>query len=134
MIKKARTALAAGFFLMGLLCACAMEQGQPAASPVASAPEPSIPMAADLASDGRDMAEAQCAGCHAVGPFGASPNPASPPFRTILSRYNAHMLEANLIDGIQVAHPMPEFQFNPKGVDALLAYLQSIQETPPKSK
>jgi hypothetical protein len=25
---------------------------------------------------------------------------------------------------------MPEFQFNPQGADALIAYLQSIQEAP----
>ncbi len=89
--------------------------------------------AADLASDGRDMAEAQCAACHAVGTYGESPNAAAPQFRTLLSRYPADVLEENLIAGIQVAHPMPEFQFNPKGVDALIAYLQSIQE-PPQSR
>jgi mono/diheme cytochrome c family protein len=79
-------------------------------------------------SDGRDIAEAQCAACHAVGPYGASPNVAAPPFRTILSRYRADVLEEELIAGIQVAHPMPDFQFNPQGTDALIAYLQSIQE------
>jgi mono/diheme cytochrome c family protein len=83
-----------------------------------------------LASDGRDIAEAQCAGCHAVGAYGDSPNPAAPEFRTILSRYRADVLEEELIAGIRVTHPMPEFQFNPQGADALIAYLQSIQEAP----
>jgi hypothetical protein len=36
-----------------------------------------------------------------------------------------------LIQGIQVAHPMPDFQFNPQSADTLIAYLQSVQETPP---
>jgi len=81
-----------------------------------------------LEGDGRAIAEAQCAGCHAVGEYGDSPDPAAPTFRTVLSRYRADVLEEELIAGIQVSHPMPEFQFNPQGADALIAYLQSIQE------
>jgi mono/diheme cytochrome c family protein len=84
-----------------------------------------------LAEDGRAIAEAQCARCHAVGEIGESPNPLAPTFRTVLSRYRADVLEEELINGIRVAHPMPEFQFNPQGVDALIMYLRYIQETPP---
>ena len=84
-----------------------------------------------LAESGRDIAEAQCAGCHAVGEYGASPNPNAPVFRTLLQRYRADVLEEELIEGVRVSHPMPEFQFNPQGTDALIAYLRSIQETPP---
>lgn len=82
----------------------------------------------DLIADGRDIAEAQCAACHAVGPYGASLNVAAPPFRMVLSRYQADVLEQELIEGIRVTHPMPEFQFNPQGTDALIAYLRSIQQ------
>lgn len=97
-------------------------------------PEPAVvPSEADRASDGRDIAEAQCAACHAVGTYGESPNPVAPPFRTILSRYSADVLEEEMIAGIQVAHPMPDFQFNPQGTEALIAYLQSIQ-TPAESR
>jgi mono/diheme cytochrome c family protein len=83
-----------------------------------------------LADDGRAIAEAQCAQCHAIGEYGDSPQAGAPPFRTLLSRYSADVLEEELIAGIQVAHPMPEFQFNPQGADALIAYLRSIQEPP----
>lgn len=83
-----------------------------------------------LAADGRDIAEAQCAACHAIGAYGESPDPRAPAFRTVLSRYRAEVLEQELINGIRVSHPMPEFQFNPQGADALIAYLRSIQETP----
>lgn len=83
-----------------------------------------------LVNDGRDIAEAQCAACHAVGTYGVSPNPAAPVFRTLLSRYHADVLEQELIEGIQVAHPMPEFQFNPQGADALIAFLHSVQVAP----
>lgn len=109
--------------LVVLLAAAGCAADQRAQSPAAAEP----PRAA-LISDGRDIAEAQCARCHAVGPYGDSANPAAPQFRTLLSRYSADVLEEELIEGIQVAHPMPEFQFNPQGTDALIAYLQSIQE------
>lgn len=80
-----------------------------------------------LAADGREIAEAECAACHAIGAYGASPMEQAPPFRTVLSRYNEEVLKEELIEGIRVTHPMPEFQFNPQGVDALLAYMNSIQ-------
>lgn len=92
------------------------------------------PALESVANDGRGIAEAQCAACHAVGGYGESPNPAAPLFRTLLSRYRADVLEEELIAGIQVAHPMPEFQFNPQGADALIAYIRSIQETPSQER
>ena len=85
-----------------------------------------------LAEDGREIAMAQCASCHAVGQLGESPDPAAPVFRTVLSRYNADVLEEELIAGIQVNHAMPDFQFNPQGADALIAYLRSIQTDDPR--
>lgn len=85
---------------------------------------------AALISDGRDIADAHCAACHAVGSFGDSPNAAAPPFRQVLGMYDAANLQSDLIEGIQVAHPMPVFQINPQGVDALIAYLRTIQDEP----
>jgi mono/diheme cytochrome c family protein len=80
-----------------------------------------------LAADGREIAQSQCASCHAIGRTGDSPNSAAPRFDRLLERYRADVLEEELIEGVRVAHPMPEFQLNPQGVDALVAYLQSIQ-------
>ncbi len=85
-----------------------------------------------LISDGRDIADAHCAACHAVGSFGDSPDAAAPPFRHVLALYSEANLQSDLIEGIQVAHPMPVFQINPQGVDALIAYLRTIQEEPQK--
>ncbi len=85
---------------------------------------------ANMAEDGRAIAEAECAVCHAVGEYGGSPNAMAPTFRTLLSRYRVEVLEEELINGIRVAHPMPDFQFNPQSTDALIVYLQSIQEAP----
>jgi cytochrome c len=106
-----------------LAAAAALAMGACAAQPEAEPQE-------SLAGDGRAIAEAQCAGCHSIGEYGDSPDPAAPAFRTILSRYRADVLEEELIAGIQVAHPMPDFQFNPQGADALIAYLQAVQQPP----
>ena len=114
--------------LVCLLPACAARTEAPVAvAPVASRTSPAR---ADLIADGRDIAEAQCAACHAVGVYGESPVAQAPVFRTVLSRYRAEVLDEELIQGIRVAHPMPEFQFNPQGADSLIAYLQSIQTRP----
>ena len=105
-----------------------------AAQPAAEGPNPEAASVGreleTLASDGRAIAEAQCAGCHAVGEYGESPVPEAPIFRTLLTRYRADVLEEELIEGIEVNHRMPDFQFNPQGADALLAYLRSVQQTP----
>lgn len=98
-----------------------------------AAPRSSEPAAATVVEDGRAIAEAQCARCHAVGAFGESPRPDAPPLRTILSGYRADVLEDELDNGIKLGHPdMPRFQLNPQGVSALVAYLKSIQTPPPE--
>lgn len=104
--------------------ACASEPAQPSQT---TSVEPGLDA---LAADGRDIAEAQCASCHAVGPYGESPNPRAPVFRALFQRYEPDVLEEELIEGIRVAHPMPEFHFNPQGTDALIQYLRTIQEAP----
>lgn len=115
------------FFLVTaavVIASCAAHQ-EPASEPAAVSAVSELDA---LAESGRDIAEAQCAGCHAVGEYGVSPNPNAPVFRTIFQRYRADVLEQELIEGIRVSHPMPEFQFNPQGADALIQYLRSIQE------
>ena len=80
-------------------------------------------------SRGQEIAENICAACHAVGRMGESPFPEAPPFRTLSRNYRVDSLEEALAEGISVGHPaMPEFQFEPNDVHALVAYLQSIQE------
>lgn len=94
----------------------------------ACANAPIDPSAAEMAQDGREIAQSQCSSCHAIGRTGESPNPAAPRFDRLLERYHADVLEQELIEGVRVAHPMPDFQFNPQGVDALIAYLRSVQQ------
>jgi len=77
---------------------------------------------------GRLLVQRYCAGCHNVTRSGESPNRAAPPFRDLNQRYRIDDLGEALAEGILTGHPaMPEFQFPPKDVAAVLAYLKSIQ-------
>jgi cytochrome c len=90
-----------------------------------------LPLLALLAAArGKAIAAKNCGACHAIGPTGASPNPNSPPFRGLARKYPLSNLEEALGEGIVVGHEgldMPPFQFSPKQIEALLAYLGSIQ-------
>jgi cytochrome c len=80
---------------------------------------------------GAAIARHNCSPCHAVGRSGASPNPKSPPFRELSRRYPLSNLEEALGEGIVVGHEgvdMPPFRFDSGQVEALLAYLASIQK------
>lgn len=79
---------------------------------------------------GREIARANCGGCHAIGVRGDSPNPKSPPFRILAKRYPIGNLEEALGEGIVVGHEgaeMPQFRLSTGQIDSLLAYLNSIQ-------
>jgi mono/diheme cytochrome c family protein len=85
---------------------------------------------ADMIDDGRAIAVVQCGQCHGLDDATRSPRPNAPPMRLIGRRYSFPVLEEELIQGIKLGHPdMPLFEFPPRGVDALIAYLRSIQQT-----
>jgi cytochrome c len=76
---------------------------------------------------GREIAQRLCAPCHAIGPDGQSPHHGAPPFRMIVAKGRGDTLEEALREGIAVGHPdMPQFQFGPRDVGALIAYLKSL--------
>ncbi|MEQ8966918.1 MAG: cytochrome c [Azospirillaceae bacterium] len=83
------------------------------------------------AEHGREIAERLCAGCHAVGETGDSPEAAAPPFRTLHEKWPVEYLAEALAEGIVVGHEadvsMPEFRFEPAEIDALIAYLQAFE-------
>jgi cytochrome c len=84
---------------------------------------------AEMIAVGRIIAEQNCSMCHSVGTSGVSPNPLSPPFRTLSQLYPIDDLQEGLAEGIAVGHPdMPRFEFSPRKIDALIAYLKSIQD------
>jgi len=82
----------------------------------------------DLIAEGHALVETRCVSCHAIGPEGESRLAEAPPFRTLSERYPVTALEEALAEGILVGHPaMPEFRFSPAEIDAIVAYLNSIQ-------
>jgi len=81
-----------------------------------------------LIDQGRRLTELHCARCHAVGVSGESPLSEAPAFRTLSQRHPVNQLEEAFAEGVLVGHPaMPEFRFEPEQIDALTAYLESIQ-------
>jgi cytochrome c len=106
---------------------------------IAMAMAVSAPAAAaekDLTDKGEVLVRKDCSRCHAVGLEGESPNPEAPPFRTLSNNYPIEDLAESLAEGIVSGHPeMPIFIFGPRDVDAIIAYLESIQEAaPPESQ
>ena len=85
-------------------------------------------LAQDPVSQGRALVREFCAGCHAVGPQGASPHRAAPPFRTLGRSFDLDELPRLLARGIAAAHPdMPEIRFSDDDARAVRAYLRTIQ-------
>lgn len=82
----------------------------------------------DWVAEGKALAEASCARCHAIGTEGESTHETAPPFRTLSERYPVGDLEEALVEGIVSGHEdMPEFVFAPEEAEALIAYMQSVQ-------
>lgn len=76
---------------------------------------------------GRMLAEALCSRCHAVGPTGASPLAAAPPFRALKERYPIESLAEGLAEGLVTGHAaMPEVQLEPQAIADLLAWLERL--------
>ncbi len=104
------------------LAACAPDTDRDTSAPEAGTTR------AELIGQGEVMAEALCARCHAITREDESSHPEAMAFREISWRYPVESLAEPLAEGIMVGHPdMPEWQFEPKDVDALLAYIESIQ-------
>ena len=90
-----------------------------------------IARSADLVIQGGEIAARLCSDCHAISGSGGSPVAAAPAFSTIGRRIEIDDLAEALAEGILTGHgptEMPEFVLTPEEIDALLAYLQSVQE------
>ncbi len=85
----------------------------------------------DLTDKGKVLVKENCSRCHAVGKEGDSPHKDAPPFRTLSAKYPIGDLAESLAEGIVSGHPdMPIFVFGPRDVEAIILYLESIQEKP----
>ena len=77
---------------------------------------------------GFDLLRSNCARCHAIDADSSSPNVKAPPFREVVKKYDPDALEEALAEGIITGHNnMPEFEFDPDDVTAIIAYLDTLK-------
>ncbi|MDJ0977621.1 MAG: cytochrome c [Erythrobacter sp.] len=81
------------------------------------------------AKQGRDFAQANCAGCHALDD-GVSPSPNAPSLRRAAHRLPDWAVAGSFKRGVQVGHTMemPVFVFEDDDVANLLAYFEVLKE------
>lgn len=78
------------------------------------------------AASGTRLAQRACAGCHAVGSAGLSPNPRSPPFRTLAAQLPGAALGAQLEAIVRNGHgEMPPIYMSPDEIRDLAAYIRA---------
>jgi cytochrome c len=76
---------------------------------------------------GKALVVENCSGCHAIGAKDVSPNPKSPPFRTLSQRYPLEALEEAFVEGIDTGHPeMPRFVASPEQIADIIAYIGTL--------
>lgn len=131
------------FSALSLTAMTACNKSEDLPAPVAEVPEPApepaidiealgIPMDADSIADGEAIALSHCSNCHGVGDAD-SLRADAPPLRYLLAQFPPEALAENFRYGIHVGHEdMPDFVFGDLGMDVLLSYIVSIQETPPE--
>lgn len=79
------------------------------------------------AGRGRELAERQCANCHAIGESDASPNAVAPPFRNLYRQYPVDALRPAFMKGLEVGHrDMPRFVLAPQQVTDVIAFLHGL--------
>ena len=116
--------LAAAIAVVGAVSCAPVQESGPAAPGAVGADA-----AAEAAARGQRLAASACAGCHAVGPTGASPLSAAPPFREIVHRVPLDQLEQRFAEGLVTAHPaMPAFVFRASEIDDLVAWLETLED------
>lgn len=76
---------------------------------------------------GQNLVAENCARCHAVTSTDSSLHDDAPAFRVLSRRYPIEALAEALAEGISTGHPdMPEFAGSPDQVEAIIAYIRSI--------
>jgi cytochrome c len=85
------------------------------------------------AAAGKALLEANCARCHSIAATGESPLPKAPPLRKVYLQYPIEQLEEGFAEGMGSRHrDMPQIQFSPDQVEAILNYLGSITGVNPR--
>lgn len=107
-----------------LVCACA-------APLLTASPAPASAQDAVLLQKGRAIIKEKCSPCHATGKSDKSPFADAPPFRSLSRKYPVEQLAEALAEGIVTGHAaMPEFVFEPAEIEAIIAYLASLEDKP----
>jgi mono/diheme cytochrome c family protein len=89
---------------------------------------PALAQMSPAAQRGRSFVTTNCASCHSVDRYTASPLTIAPPFRTLHERYPVENLAESLGQGIVVGHPtMPQFKLDPGQVDDVITYLKTLE-------
>jgi cytochrome c len=82
----------------------------------------------DVAARGKALIAANCSRCHAIEMNDQSPHREALPFREVVLRYPPDQLAEALAEGIMSGHPdMPEFTFEPLEIEAIIAYLATLE-------
>lgn len=77
---------------------------------------------------GKALVQANCASCHAIGATGESPNPKSPPFRTLSERFPVDTIDEMLLAKVSPQHTdMPQFTVTPTQAADIAAYIATVQ-------
>ena len=85
------------------------------------------------ASAGKALLEAHCAKCHSIAVTGESPLAKAPPLREVYLKYPIEQLEEGFAEGMGSRHrDMPQIQFSPDQVEAILTYFGSITGVDPR--
>lgn len=80
-----------------------------------------------LIAQGKELAQRNCAWCHAIGKTGTSPNPRAPAWRDLQRHHPIQALRDPLTRGIGRPHDeMPKFQLSDDEVDTIVAYINSL--------
>lgn len=125
-----RLLLASGVAASLLAAACQSNDQKPAgeaeAQGWAGAPLDADP---EQVAAGKEIAERECAQCHAVDRTSKSPNETAPPLRDVLAINDADNLAYRFIEAMRVGHDdMPLFDFDVRSADSLIAYIASISQ------
>ena len=107
----------------------------PAESQIATPSEQAQPPAPAAESEGKAILENNCGRCHSLGASGESPLPQAPPLREVYLKYPIDQLEEGFAEGMGSRHrDMPQIQFSPDQVAAILNYLGTITGIDPATR
>jgi mono/diheme cytochrome c family protein len=80
------------------------------------------------AMPGQAFAQTSCSGCHAIGPYGSSPNPNAPPFGAIANQEG--LTAETLSYWLRGAHNYPsemDFYLSERQADDLVRYMMALR-------